>query len=96
MGRCANFLDDGDLLIRRDGLEDHVERALGFFGRGGGTCTRARDHDRATRGGFDTVGFLEVCGNVNRLLQREASELITQCLQIICDFCHDYSLRIVS
>ena len=53
----------------------------------------AGHHDRAAGGGLDAVGFLEVVGEVDRLLEGQADDLVAEFLDFCSNFCHDFILR---
>jgi len=39
---------------------------------------------------LDAVGFLEVAGQLNGLLEGQTDDLVAELLDVFCDFCHDF------
>src|SRR5688572_556862 len=86
--RSANFLDDGDLLVGGNRLEDDVEVRRGFFGRRSSRATTRCGNHHAAAGWFDAVLVLEVILQLDRILDRETSELVAECRCCIRKICH--------
>jgi hypothetical protein len=87
-GGGADDLDDLDLLVA-GGLEDDVEGGLGFFSFAGAAAAPPPPPPAITAtaagGGLDAVGFLEIGGQIDGLLEGQADDLVAQLFDFCCE-----------
>ena len=44
----------------------------------------------AAGGGLDAVFFLEISGQIHRLLEGQTDDPVAEFLDVCCNFCHDF------